>query len=418
MRVLALGRTAAQLCDELREDPRVTEAVAGSHAEGGSRSEVGEPTFDLVLHDCDDWHQDSQTGLPQVGERFLTEVSENGGVHVSLVRHGKDHKGVGHLRAISRDQSGVATPVIVGADGPAGIHLEPFLDSYGDLFGRQVLGIHSGYSPPVGEGPSPLYDRPALGLAVNQYDDVVITSGDESFAVIALARPYGDADEEAVRLLSAFTTRAIPALHPELLHGLGTSDAVESLRGELAEEIRRHREVTDEIEERLRVEEAFVARHSPLAYTQDEMLKLAVKGALQEVFGLEVVDLDEAFTEEKLADLYVPEAKTVIETRGSRRRNAQRGDVEGIGLHSEQLVAAAYDVSRRVLVFNGQLSIPASARAAQPFAPAVVTEALVRSVSLTTGTELLGWVIAAGAGDFTRDDLLRKWSQAGMSSSA
>ena len=396
MRVLVLGRTALAVADILRADPRVTSVMVACHRANAARDlEVGEPSYDLVLHDC----SGLDVGLPVVNNRFLNEVTKNGGVHISLVQ-ATTPSGVGHAGPQVGPQSGEATPVLVPGEVEGSIHLDPFLDSFGHLLGhRRVLRCGIDW----------------VRLAVNQYGDAVVAGADSGLNPIVLARPplSADTDSDAAQLLARFALQPAPAVHPELLRGLFTSRAANHLRTSIAEEICGHRNRLRALRAQLEAEEAYLARYAPLAQTRDERLKLSVKQALEDVFELEVVDLDHVFAEEKLADLYVKRHGLVIETKGSDRRAARRADVEQLDEHATKLAERGLEVSRRALVFNGQLGIPSAARTASPFAAAVTAEARASNVSLTTGAELLGWVIDSRAGEFSTESLIKLWSRPG-----
>jgi hypothetical protein len=403
VRVLVLGGTSARVAELIQGDSRISEIVRGAHHRGSTDLRVGEPDFDLVIHDCAD--EDSMAyGLPLVGDRFLQEVTQNDGVHIGFVGE-KAYAGSGHLAStIATAQSGDATPIIVPTDHVRGMHIEPFLDSHASEFGRQVL-VQPG---------RPYRLRGAGPLAHNQYGDTVIGSTSADWTEIALPRPGGAAaHENAARIIAAFALEAIPALHPRLLAGLADSPRAAAVRGEIEEEIARHRLTLTELRDQLNREEGFLAEHAALANTLNEVFKIHVRTALQDVFELDVVDLDAVMPEEKLADLYVRQSQTVVEVRGSRRRNARQEDVDSLARNADRLATLGWDVERRVLLFNGQLGVNVADRA-DPFGRSVVSEALVERVCLMSGADFLERVVACNADSYDLARLSDEWAEPGV----
>ena len=168
-----------------------------------------------------------------------------------------------------------------------------------------------------------------------------------------------------------------------------------------------------EIETAIDQERSFAAKYAALPNTMDEALKALVQRALHEEFGLEIEDLDQTYPDAKNTDLYLNDHDIAIETRGSTRRNAQIGDVDGLVRQVERLKAEGRAVAGKVLIFNGQLGVAAKSRNG-PFGPRVVEEAVTVGVTLINGTRLLERVMARHIGTYSTDQLVADFSKSGV----
>ena len=328
-----------------------------------------------------DGHE-SAAALPEVDDSFIDEALELGAVTVEFVSGGlRGHFGDGIAR-----QERHLPPVISVTDDAWAVYVAPFVDEYEADFGTTVL----------------LDDSGERVLAKNQYDQPVVVAASQPKALFLPRIQNEQRRNEAAKFLML---RTIPALFPEVMADQYLPERVQELEAARGTEITRHRKCLAQIDAEIDEERKFAARYAGLGSLMDEGLKDLVKRTLEEVFNLEVIDLDERYPEAKNGDLLVEDVNLLIETRGSESRNVGLGGINNVAGHAKILVSKSVPVDHRLLVFNGQLAVPPASRN-EPFHQRVREEADIQGVHLLTGRDLLDRVGRARRGTYGRQDLL------------
>ncbi len=401
-RILALG-CSDELTRALEGDPRI-EVVRATHVHGGDRVDVdtvavGTPSsFDLVIHDCAANRSD-RADAPKVDNRFLEEASTRGALSLNVVRWGDMPDGEGHALWFLQRPWGYDPPVIRRTDVDRAIFLEPFLAKYEDWLGRSKLAprlSHLGFPLETG-----------TPLAKDLYGDPVVElSRNGILGIGGLDDPLQDGE-----LVSQFVVRGIFQMLPEILADTYVPDRLTELHRRKAELIRAFREADAQVDREIVEEGAFAARHAGLAQLMDDGLNERVRLALEEVFAVEVVDLDGRLPVRR-GDLWLPASGTMLEVKGSRSRNARRDDVEQVVRNANDLANEGFEVRHMALLYNGQLGLPARDRG-ETFSTDAVADARAEGIALLTGQDLLDRVHAVRGGTYSATDLIGELHEPG-----
>lgn len=393
------------VCDDedltatLQTDPRC-EVVRAHHWPDGAAPipQLGDPAqFDIIVHRCTR-KTSAVAGIPTVHDRYLEEATALGAVTVEMVTGAEVISWSGHLWGGRASQRGYTTPVLTPSGEAAAVFVAPFVDDFARAFGDTALVTH-----PINTQKTthPRWSRTVL--ATNQYEQPLIVASEDDLTHFAIPDV---SDQDRAEVLHAFLTRCVFALHPRVLADSATSSRVTDLRSQLGHLVLAFHDQRATIERAIADEEGFVAEYAPLAQLQDEALKVRVKQALETIFGLDVVDLDEEFASAKNADLYIPSAAIVVDVRGAATRNARRSDVDDVAIHAESLASAGKSIRGKLLLFNGQLALPRDRRSPEPFGEPSRTRAITEGVTLMTGADLLARILLTRTGNYSTDSLL------------
>jgi len=157
-----------------------------------------------------------------------------------------------------------------------------------------------------------------------------------------------------------------------------------------------------------------------LTLLADEPLKTLVAKAMFDVFGYEVVDLDEKTKpgEPKTLDLLLRKNgwSALVEVRSAGNRAARVGtDLEPMDDHAERIAQAYGQPTAKILVFNGLYRRPPEERAEEAlFSRQVADEAQGRGITLLSTRRLLECIEGVRNGDITVDEFASALSRPGI----
>jgi hypothetical protein len=265
---------------------------------------------------------------------------------------------------------------------PGAEHLLDFVEKFRTVFGRFHFEV----------GVFPWTTPPFSVLFKNHYGRALV--------VLTRLRPLGlhiigIPDEDArFEALAYLVDRTVPKLWPEAMSDQFRPRRVLELERELESLVASHRERSDALERRIQDERDFYAAHAGLTEVADHPLKHLVRKALEDVFSLRVIDLDEEIGEgdSKTLDLVAEYrgAKVFLEVKASGDRGARIDDLEDMDEHTPRVQERHGSPAGRAFVFNGRYrKEPKERTVDRLFSGDVVREAQKRGICLLATSRLL-----------------------------
>lgn len=325
----------------------------------------------------------------------------------------------GNGLAQTRETEGHYTLEFKPTDEPEAGYLSDFVNRFASRFERVHLYIKSyqylkKMMDAVGGGPRMKnYYRPVY---VDYYGNPLIMLGDFAQPILYIC-DLPDDDVRADAILHIIQ-KTVPKLWPEAIFDLFRPVRIAELDMEEEQLVAAFRVKMEAIDTKREAEKDFYSPYLPLTELGDDELKLLVRKASREVFGFDVLDLDEDTTEgeAKNLDLLLRESglQIVIEVGSSGTRGVKKVDLEDLDDHMPRVIEKYGRIDAKVLIYNGFIRRPELRTLEKMFSEDVVREAKAREICLMSSSQLLSCIERVRNGDIQPADLFEAFKSPGL----
>ena len=296
--------------------------------------------------------------------------------------------------ARTRETEGNVTLEFSGTEEPEVGYLSDFVGRFASRFERVHLDIEVyerlKHMMNVIGGPPKMknYYRPVY---VDYYGNPLIMLSDFAQPILYIC-DLPDDDVRADAILHIIQ-KTVPKLWPEAIFDLFRPLRLAELDMEEEQLIAAFQFKMEEIETKKEAERDFYSPYIPLTELGDDELKHLVRKALREVFGFDVLDLDEDTIEgeSKNLDLLVRAAglQIAFEVGSSGTRGVKKVDLEDLDDHMPRVREKYGKIDSKVLLYNGFIRRPELRTLEKMFSDDVVREAKAREICLMSSSQLL-----------------------------
>lgn len=411
--VLLIGGSN-KLNQDLGRDPRwnVVRAIKDDDAKP-SRNELGDPRRWQLIIDEDQRYEriDTDEAPAIVSGSYLGEAKR---AHIVKIVTPK-----GDGLATTVETEGHYDLEFTPTGEPETGALVDFVDRFKDSFERVHLDIEAIRFFKKMEtiaGSRAREANPVRPLFVDFYGNPLIVIGDFKPPVLYLCDLPDDDVRTAALLYIAQKT--VPKLWPEAISDLFQLARLGELDREERELIETFRVRKERIEAKRDEEIEFYAPYFPLTELGEKELKELVRTSLRDVFGFDVLDLDEDLVdgEAKNLDLLLRESglQIVIEVSSSGTRGAKKRDLEDLDDHMARVIEKYGRIDSKVLLYNGFIRRAELKTLEKTFSEDVIREAKAREICLMAPSQLLECIEKLRNGQLEAGRFIRAMTVAGV----
>jgi hypothetical protein len=364
---ILLVNVSPQLATSLRAnaDYDVTRAVLGATM----APDLPDPReFDIIVDNrCSSNHEGESLFLTDdtltIKPLYLQYLKDSRGL--IYAPHGPDWGDFGNaderlIRVSPKSFPAFVRPQMIPKDDHAAC-FHDFIDQFGTYMRPRAFGVDTGLY-----AAGPVLEDPRVYFCDEYGQPRIFSYRMKGETVRVLLTPNIQPLEQKLRAIQFLVDKVFPLLHPQAYTDVLVPRPLQGLVHQYKQLQADFRQSIADLEARVADEQSFYAPYKPLVRLLGNQLKGLVKGALQDLWGLHVDDLDEGKKEgePKRSDLLLTHNawRALVEVTGSAGRAGRGMDLEAFEDNIRKEEAELGKIDARVLIFNHLTARPLAER--------------------------------------------------------